>query len=98
MDRFTKKLEDDSYVVAAAPVSENGERPPIVETAEGFTGEAIDRLAGFENAYELLEKQVEEISRKVEALKAQNKIRSAQGQQLVAQKITYSSMFNLFDV
>lgn len=89
MERITTQLDDGTYFAASESIDKSD---------QGYSGRAIERLAAFENAYELLENKVEDLARKVDLLKAQNKINSSQGRQLVAQKITYSSMFNLLDI
>lgn len=86
MDRMTFKAQAQGHAAPLETVRIEG------DTA---TGPAIDRLGAFEDAAELVEQQLARTAAKLDELKAQGRIRSAQGQQLLAQKITYSSVLSL---
>ena len=47
---------------------------------------------------EMLEAQYEKTAERLEVLKAQGKLKTAQAQQLLAQKLTYSNMLGLIGV
>lgn len=88
MNRITSKTDG---VYTAPPGA-------VAIEAERATGEAIERLGMFEDAVELIEQQLARATAKLDDLKARGKIRSALGQQLLAQKLTYSSTLTLLGV
>lgn len=88
MNRITSK-SDGVYTAPSDAVAIEAERA---------MGEAIERLGMFEDAVELIELQLARATEKLDDLKAKGKIRSAQGQQLLAQKLTYSSTLTLLGV
>ena len=89
MERMTIKDGNGNYTVAAALAMEDG---------GAVRGDAIDRLGAFEDAVEVVERQLADAAAKLDALKAKGRIRSAQGQQLLAQKLAYSSTLTLMGV
>ena len=89
MERITAKAGDGAYRAPAASMR--------IEDDE-VAGAAIDRLGAFEDAVELIEQQLASVTARLDELKAKGKIRSAQGQQLLAQKLTYSSTLSLLGV
>ena len=89
MERITARADGGAYRASAVSVR--------VEGGEA-AGAAIDRLGAFEDAVELIEQQLASVTAKLAELKAKGKIRSAQGQQLLAQKLTYSSTLSLLGV
>ena len=86
MERMTFKAQTQGH---AAPLD------AIRIEGDAVAGPAIDRLGAFEDAAELVEQELARTSAKLDELKARGRIRSAQGQQLLAQKITYSSVLSL---
>ncbi|MEA5019925.1 MAG: hypothetical protein VB027_06115 [Gordonibacter sp.] len=89
MDRLTIKHKDGTYTVDAAEV---------VCVMEGsYAGSAIERLAAFEDAIETVELQLAAVSEKLENLKARGSLRTATAQQLLAQKLTYSTLLRLMN-
>ncbi len=90
MARLTTKHEDGTYTVDASEV---------MRTIEGsYTGSAIERLAAFEDAVEVTELQLASVVEKLEDLKARGSLRTATAQQLLAQKLTYSTTLRLMGV
>lgn len=89
MERFTIAAKSGCYAVS---------NDLIVFGDSVCTGEAIDRLAAYENMHEAIEQHYEQAAEKLEALKAQGKLKSTTAKTLLAQKITYSSMMNLIDL
>ena len=78
-----------------------------VETLFEPGGKIDNRTAGrgapvlgppFEDAVELVEEQLARTTAKLDELKAKGRIRSAQGQQLLAQKLAFSSTLSLMGV
>lgn len=90
MQRITEKQPDGTYHVGPSHIEQ------LSDTA--FGGEAIERLAAMENALEVVEQQYESVSKKLEELKAKGKIRSATAQQMLAQKLTYSTMLGMMEI
>lgn len=89
MERMTAKREEGGFEVDAS----------LVECGEGTCrGQAIDRLAAYEDMHEMLEVQYRKTAERLETLKAQGKLKTAQAQQLLAQKLTYSGMLGLIGV
>lgn len=86
MERITAKRGLQGYAASAAAVRIEG---------DSAIGCAIDRLGALEDAIELLEGQLARTTEKLDELKAKGRIRSAQGQQLLAQKLTYASTLSL---
>lgn len=86
MERMTFKDEEGACAAPAETVQVEGGRA---------SGPAIDRLAAFEDAAELVEQQLARTSAKLDELKAAGKLRSATGQQLLAQKLAFSSTLTL---
>lgn len=88
MERLTEKRDDGTYFVAADDV----------ECGDGVcAGAAVERLAAYENMHELVETQYAQAAEKLETFKAQGRLKTSQAQQLLAQKLTYSSMLNLIE-
>ena len=86
MERMTFKSQTQGH---AAPLE------TIHVEGDAVAGPAIDRLGACVYAVELVDQQLARTSAKLDELKARGRIRSAQGQQLLAQKITYSSVLSL---
>ena len=89
MERMTAKDGDGNYTVAPALAAADG---------AAVRGEAIDRLGAFEDAIEVVKQQLAHVTAQLEELKARGRIRSAQGQQLLAQKLTYASTLSLMGI
>ena len=89
MDRLTRRMEsEDRYMVDEAA---------LCRTANGYAGNAVEKLAKFENAYgDLLDKQQKTIQQ-MQSLKAQGKIKSARYKQLLAEKLTNSYIIIWFE-
>lgn len=89
MERITAKDGAGAYCAPAGSAQMEGDR---------LRGIAIDRLGTFEDAVELMERQLVDVVGKLDRLKAQGKVRGAQGQQLLAQKLVLSSTLSLLGV
>lgn len=87
MDRLTRKSDSGIYVVDDAKVRHD---------ADGYSGEAITRLAGFENMYEELVSKQEEISKELEKLRSEDKMHSVKFKQLLANKLLNNNILILF--
>lgn len=78
MERLTKKLNKDYYVAGGAVLRQEG---------DSFGGEAINRLAGFENMYEDLVLKQGEIAKELEKLRLEDKTHSVKFKQLLGNKL-----------
>lgn len=89
MERMTFDDGNGGYIVS----------PSLAATdRDAVRGAAIDRLGAFEDAVEAVERQLAHVASQLDELKSKGRIRSAQGQQLLAQKLAYSSMLTLMGV
>jgi hypothetical protein len=87
MDRLTRALDKDSYVVDDTKVQHD---------VNGYSGDAITKLAKFENLYDdLISKQCE-ISKELEKLRFEDKTHSVKFRQLLANKMTNNNVLILF--
>lgn len=70
----------------------------VTPNADGCTGPAIERLAGFENAYEAIERERDKAEAELVKLRAAGKQKTVQFRQLLAQKITHANILALFAI
>lgn len=77
MERLTYKTDNNYYV--------NTEK--IKQDDKGYTGEAVELLAKFENYYEDLVLKQEKIIDEMEKLKAENKTNTVKFKQLFARQV-----------
>lgn len=87
MERMTKPLSEGEYFV---------EKQWVAEVAEGFTGEAVKRLARFENVYIMLLARQEEIAEKLEQLRREDKKNSVKFKELLGEKLMNTNAITLF--
>lgn len=86
MDRLTRVADDGSYVVDDTNVQHG---------INGYFGEAITRLARFENFYtELLESQVK-IPEEMEKLRGQGKTKSVRFRELMGEKMVKTNLISM---
>ena len=86
MDRLTRALDDGTYVVDSSKVEPN---------IHGYSGEAIDKLARFENFYlDLLASQVA-IPEEMEKLRQQGKTKSVRFRELMGEKMGKANLISL---
>lgn len=86
LDRLTRKLGGGIYVVNETKLRRD---------AGGYSGDAITRLAGFENMFEDLVSKQEEISKELERLRSEDKMHSVKFKQLLANKLTNNNVLIL---
>lgn len=79
MERLTKKLDNNNYIV-------DNDR----------LNQAINKLAIFENIYEELNAEQIEISKKLEVLRNEGKMKSLKFRELMTKKLTNSTVLALF--
>lgn len=89
MRRITTKPDAAIPVVAADQV--------IAREDGTCTGPAIEALARYEDALELVEQQLACVAQKLDAHKQRGSLRTATAQQLLAQKLTYASILSAMD-
>lgn len=88
MERMTKALGNGQYTADESKVQHD-------ET--GYTGEAIHKLAKYENIHEsLLSKQVE-LSKQMEKLRLEGKSNTVLFKQLLANKLMNNEIITLFE-
>lgn len=87
MNRLTRTLDNKLYIVDENEIQHN---------ADGYSGEAISKLAKFENIYDDLLLKQSEISKELEKLRLEGKTHSVKFKQLLANKLTNSNILVLF--
>ncbi|NJD04852.1 MAG: hypothetical protein FIA99_20135 [Ruminiclostridium sp.] len=88
MSRLTRVLDSNNlYVVDDTKVQHE---------ANGYSGDAINKLAKFENIYDDLISKQSEISKELEKLRLEDKTHSVKFKQLLANKITNNNIIILF--
>lgn len=88
MDRFTKVLDNDFYVVDDTKVQHD---------SNGYSGDAVNRLAKFENIYDDLILKQNEITKELEKLRIEGKIHTVKFKQLLANKLANSNILMAFE-
>ncbi|NLW92389.1 MAG: hypothetical protein GXY34_12425 [Syntrophomonadaceae bacterium] len=86
MERITRLIEGRYYVNDAA----------IDHHSQGYLGEAINRLAVFENIVEELMTSQKQISEDLEKLRGQGKEKSVRFKELMVKKLTNINTLILF--
>lgn len=87
MNRLTRTLDNKLYIVDETEIQHN---------ADGYSGEAVTKLAKFENIYDDLLLKQSEISKELEKLRLEGKTHSVKFKQLLANKLTNSNILVLF--
>ncbi|MGE5405286.1 MAG: hypothetical protein ACM3PP_10175 [Candidatus Saccharibacteria bacterium] len=68
----------------------------VIRVKEGYTGEAIEKLARFENALEALMVSQTEVSEELERLRSEDKTKSVRFKELMVKKMTNATMIAYF--
>lgn len=89
MDRLTRAIENGVYAV------DDGK---IQLSNDGYSGEAINKLAKFENIYDDLVSKQSVISMEMERLRAEGKTHTVKFKQLLANKLTNSNIITIFEM
>lgn len=87
MDRITRTLDNNLYVVGDTKVQHDGNR---------YSGDAINKLAKFENIYDDMLLKQDETSKELEKLRLEGKTHTAKFRQLLADKLTNNNMVIIF--
>ena len=89
MDRLTKKLDtSNGYFV---------EDDKVEHEVNRFTGQAISKLATFENIYEDLQLKQVELSKELEKLRMEDKTKTVKFKQLLTNKLTNGNVIMLLE-
>jgi hypothetical protein len=88
MDRFTKVLNNNFYVVDDTKAQHD---------KNGYSGDAINRLAKFENIYYDFILKQNEITKELEKLRIEGKTHTVKFKQLLANKLTNSNILMVFE-
>ena len=88
MERFTKTVGNYFYIA---------DEEKIRRDANGYTGDAVTRLAKFENIYEDLLKKQEAIAKEMEQLRLEGKTNTIRFKQNLANKLLNSQILALFE-
>jgi hypothetical protein len=89
MERLTRKLGDNLYVVDEAMIKHD---------QNGYSGEAIYKLAMLEDMYDKLKAKEKEIAEEMENLRIDGRMHTDRFRHLEGVKITTNTMKMLFDV
>ncbi len=81
MERLTYKINNIYYV----------DKDKINQDEKGYTGEALEMLAKFENYYEDLVLKQDEVVKEMDKLRAENKTNTVKFKQLLANKLNNSN-------
>jgi hypothetical protein len=89
VDRLTKTLDNSKgYFV---------EDDKVEHEENGFTGQAINKLATFENVYADLQLKQVEISKELEKLRSEDKTKTVKFKQLLTNKLTNGNVIMLLE-
>ena len=83
MMRITEKTDQNQYIVA---------NEKITQEAEGYSGEAIEKLAKFENLYDDLVASQDLITKELVELRSQGKEKSVKFRELLGKKLLNNSI------
>jgi len=87
MDRLTRMLGNNEYIADDLTLN---------HVENGYTGEAITRLAKFENIYEDLIASQNQIPKELETLRNEGKTKSVRFRELMVTKMTNTNIIDLF--
>lgn len=96
MERLTKEVDKKVYITEGKNLKQVQGVNKEEACTYGYSGEAIDKLAKFENLYEYLILSQEETVGKIEKLRKEGKTNTVTFKQLLAKKMTNENFLNLF--
>ena len=88
MARLTRMQDNNDFYIV--------DQVAINNDVNGYTGEAITRLAKFENIYEDLLASQSQIPKELEKLRNEGKTKSVRFKEPLVQKLTNGNIINLF--
>ncbi|MDA3845145.1 MAG: hypothetical protein PF505_01200 [Vallitaleaceae bacterium] len=90
MNRLTIKTDGSKHYMTGSQT--------VVKCEMGYEGEAIDRLAMYENVYEALIEKYENTIKEMEKLRKHNKTKTVMFKQLLVDKVSTKNMIMMFDI
>ena len=84
MDRLTRVLDNNKFYIV--------DDDKISREAGGYSGEAVEKLAKFENLCDDLEASQSKISKELEKLRHEGKTKSFKFRELMAKKLTNNNI------
>lgn len=88
MNRLTRALDSNDFYIV--------DDTKIKHDINGYSGDAVNKLAKFENFYDDLMSRQNEISKELEKLRLEDKTRTVRFKQLLADKLTNNNIIMLF--
>lgn len=88
MDRLTRAMDSNNFYIV--------DDTKIQHDVNGYYGEAISKLAKFENVNDYLISKQNEISKELEKLRLEGKTHSVKFKQLLANKLANNNIIMLF--
>jgi hypothetical protein len=88
MDRLTRALDSNNFYIV--------DDTKVQHDVNGYSGDAISKLAKFENIYDDLISKQGKISNELEKLRLEGKTHSVKFKQLLVNKITNNNIIILF--
>lgn len=88
MYRLTRNLDSNSFYFV--------NDTKVQHVVNGYTGDAVNKLAKFENIYDDLISKQSEISKELEKLRFDGKTHTVKFKQLLTNKLTNSNILSLF--
>lgn len=98
MERLTKEIDKKVYLTAEKNIDKVQSNYKEEDNIWGYSGDAINKLAKFENLYENLILSQEETIEKLEKLRKEGKTNTVTFKQLLAKKMTNDNFINLFHI
>ena len=89
MERFTKPIDQNRYCIADENI--------IQHDMNGYSGEAVNRLARFEDIVDDLQQKQEFIAKEMDQLRAEGKTNTIRFKQNLANKLLNSQILALFE-
>lgn len=89
MPRLTRKLDNGKVFI----VNED----KVIHEVEGYSGDAINKLAKFEDIYDDIIANQSEISKELEKLRNEGKTHSVKFKELLVKKLTNSNILSIFE-
>lgn len=90
MQRLTKLSSSGEYYLLDSDM--------VFAENDGYRGEAVEKLARFENLHEYLKEMLMTIPAEMDKLREQNKNKSYRFKELMAQKLMYENILKLWSL
>jgi hypothetical protein len=86
MERLTKRVDSGDYMIASENISCN---------AAGCSGRAADKLGRFEDFYDAVKADMENIPKELDQMRVSGKEKSYRYKELMGKKLTAGTILNL---